>query len=280
MRKYSNKISLTKNSRGIYCLDTSIGCSSGMQNESGGCYNDCYAAKSAKIYGYDFSQTVLRFFENESHKKQIINKINKVKLDFIRIGCSGDPSENWDHCISILKKIDSCNKQIVIITKHWTLLSDEHLSYLSTINVCINTSVSALDKPYLMNKCLNEYNRIKKHCKSILRIVSCDFNINNELGHKYFKIQNNLFKNDDIIDTVFRPSKKNLLVKNNVINVSNAKFITNKNTLVSKYNKSAYLGKCATCHEMCGINIELKNKIHPDKPGIIKQLSLFKSKFK
>lgn len=46
MRGYSNKISLTKNSRGIYSLDTSIGCASGMANEQGGCYNDCYAAKS------------------------------------------------------------------------------------------------------------------------------------------------------------------------------------------------------------------------------------------
>ena len=49
MKEYLNKISLNKNSRGIYSLDTSVGCASGMANEQGGCYNDCYAAKSAKL---------------------------------------------------------------------------------------------------------------------------------------------------------------------------------------------------------------------------------------
>ena len=76
MRTYSNKISLIKNSRGIYILDTSIGCKSGMDYTDGGCYNDCYSAKSAKIYGYDFNQTILRDFIDDKHLKQIINKIN------------------------------------------------------------------------------------------------------------------------------------------------------------------------------------------------------------
>jgi len=67
VREYKNRISLTKNGRGIYSLDTSFGCKSGMENESGGCYHDCYAAKSAKLYGYDFSKTVLRGFDNEAH---------------------------------------------------------------------------------------------------------------------------------------------------------------------------------------------------------------------
>ena len=104
MRDYSPKISLTQNSRGIYSLDTSIGCNSGMTNEKGGCYGDCYAAKSAKLYGYDFSKTVLRDFVNEKHRRKIVDGINRVKLDFIRIGTSGDPSENWEHTIKIIKK--------------------------------------------------------------------------------------------------------------------------------------------------------------------------------
>ena len=86
MRNYSNKIALIENQRGIYCLDTSIGCASGMANTEGGCYNDCYAAKSAKIYGYDFSKTVLRYFENRKHERKIITQINNVKMPFIRIG--------------------------------------------------------------------------------------------------------------------------------------------------------------------------------------------------
>ena len=85
MRKYSNIISLTRNSRGIYSLDTSIGCASGMKNEQGGCYNDCYAYKSAKIYGYDFNTTILRDFRNEKHRQEILNKkaSDKIRNNFI-----------------------------------------------------------------------------------------------------------------------------------------------------------------------------------------------------
>ena len=275
MKSYSNKISLTKNSRGIYSLDTSIGCSSGMTNEPGGCYNDCYAAKSAKIYGYDFGKTVLRRFENENHRRRVMGQINRAKLDFIRIGCSGDPSEDWAHTVSILKKIDKCNKQIVIITKHWTLLTDEQLAYFATINVCVNTSVSALDKPHLRQSCLEQYHRLKPYCKSILRVVSCDFNLKNAKGHELSKIQHDLFKNEDTLDTVLRVNKNNHLVVDGVINVKEMVFLGQK-TLASKFNKKTYFGKCSTCHEMCGVRIDLENKIHPDKPGIVKQIDLFK----
>jgi hypothetical protein len=274
MREYSNKISLTKNSRGIYTLDTSIGCASGMSNEVGGCYNDCYAAKSAKLYGYDFSKTVFRDFLNEKHRREIVKEINKIPLNFVRIGTSGDPSENWEHTINVIKKIDKCNKEIVIITKHWTILTDEQLKYFETINITINTSVSALDKPDLLNNCVEQYKRLKPYCKSILRIVSCDFNLNNIQGHKLAKIQSELFLNENTLDTVLRVNKKNDLVKNGVINVKQSKFL-GKNALISKYNKKTYFGKCSTCKEMCGLNINQDVKTYPQKRGIIKQTKLF-----
>lgn len=275
MREYSNIISLTKNSRGIYSLDTSIGCFSGMNNEKNGCYNDCYAAKSAKLYGYDFNKTVLRYFESEKHRRLILNRINNVKLDFIRIGTSGDPSENWEHTISILKKIDKCNKQIVIITKHWKNLTQEQLEYLSTINVCINTSVSALDKKELLENSINQYNILKKYCKSILRVVSCNFNLDNDIGKKLNKIQLDLFKNENTLDTVLRLNKNNNLVKDGIVNVQYTTFL-GKKSLVSKYDKKTYFGKCSTCKEMCGVNISIENKQYPDKKGITKQLKLYK----
>lgn len=274
MREYSNKISLTKNSRGIYSLDTSIGCKSGLENEDKGCFNDCYAAKSAKLYGYDFSKTVLRYFSSEKHRKQTISKINKIPLDFVRIGTSGDPSENWEHTINILKKIQNCNKEIVIICKHWTNLTIEQMEYLSTINICINTSTSALDKPYLIENALKQYNLLKKYCKSVLRIVSCDFNIDNTRGHELFKIQSELFKNDNIIDTVLRLNKNNQLIKNGIVNIKESKFL-GKKAIISKFNKKTYFGKCSTCLEMCGVKLKVENRIYPDKKGIIKQNKLF-----
>jgi hypothetical protein len=274
MRNYSNKISLTKNSRGIYSLDPSFGCNSGLNYEKNGCYGDCYAAKSSKLYGYDFSKTVLRYFENEYHRRKIVSQINKIPLDFIRMGTMGDPSENWDHTIDICKKIKSINKEIVIITRHWTKLNDNHLEFLSNANICINTSISALDDNLLLENCLTQYNLLKKYCKSVLRIVSCDFNKENESGLKLSKVQELLFKNDSIIDTVLRISKNNKYYKKSIINVKKTKFL-GKNAIVSKYNKKTYFGKCSSCLEMCGLNVKVENKIYPEKKGILKQLKIF-----
>lgn len=274
MKEYSNKISLIKNSRGIYCIDTSIGCSSGMLANEGGCYNDCYAAKSAKMYGYDFSKTVLRYFINDTHKKEIARQINKISLDFVRIGCSGDPSENWQHAIDIIKVISWSNKEIVIITKHWTDLTNDHLEFLSTINVCINTSVSALDNAEQLTHSIYQYNRIKKYCKSILRIVSCDFNLNNSEGIRLSKIQHILFKNESTLDTVFRPNKNNKLISEGIINAKTGVFNGHK-ALMSKFNKKTYIGKCGSCKEMCGINIKNNNYDYLNTKKLLKQQSIF-----
>lgn len=251
-----------------------MGCQSGMQNEHNGCYGDCYAAKSAKLYGYDFSMTVLRYFENRKHETKIVNQINKIPLDFVRIGTMGDPSENWEHCISIIKVIQRANKEIVIITKHWTILTDEQLEYLKTVNVCFNTSVSALDKPHIISRALEQFNRIKKYCKSLLRIVSCDFNLQNQTGLELSVIQKSLFKNSDVIDTILRVNKNNPLAKLGVINIKPAKFL-GKKTHISKYNKKTYFGKCSTCTEMCGVRIDNPNYAYTDKRFLIKQQTLF-----
>jgi len=241
MRNYSPIISLTKNSRGIYSLDTSIGCKSGMENELGGCYNDCYAAKSAKLYGYDFSKTILRSFKDEKHRKKIVIQISKIPMPFIRIGTSGDPSENWAHTLKILEQIQGCNKEIVIITKHWTNLTLNQINSLSKMNVCVNTSVSALDKKELRENCICQHKRMSKSFKCILRIVSCDFNKDHTEGLKFSKIQDSLFKNKNVIDTILRVNKSNKLISNEIINVEKTKFL-GKNAIVSKYKKSTYFG--------------------------------------
>lgn len=264
MKQYKSIISLSKNERGIWDLDTIKGCKSGLLENPKGCYNDCYAFKTAKRYGIDFSQSIKRYFENETHRNLIVKQIEKIDMPFIRIGCSGDPSENWEHTINIIKQIKensqlslfdiSSKKQIVIITRHWNTLTDEQLIELSKYNICVNTSVSALDNERLISKSLNEYNRLKPYCKSILRVVSCDFNELNSIGKQKVEIQRKLFKNENVIDTVFRPSSKNEFVINEIINVKKMGFMKSK-ALVSKFNKKTYLGKCNTCLEMCGLTI-------------------------
>jgi len=264
MRTYKSIISLSKNERGIWDLDTIKGCKSGMLENPKGCYNDCYAFKTANRYGIDFSKSIERNFENEAHKQQIIRQIEKIDMSFIRIGCAGDPSENWEHTIKIIKEIRdssqlsffdiSYKKQIVIITRHWNVLTDKQLNEIKKYNICINTSVSALDNDLLINTDLTQYERLKPFCKSVLRIVSCDFNEENVIGKEKAEIQRKLFKNLNVIDTVFRPSKNNEFVKQNIINVKKMAFMKSKQ-LISKFNKKAFTGKCENCLEMCGINL-------------------------
>lgn len=263
MREYTNKITLTENSRGIYSLDPSLGCSSGMLNKPKGCYNDCYAARYSKKYGYDFSKTVLRYFESESHKHRIIKQISKIKMPFIRMGTSGDPSENWAHTVNICEAIskkyqlslfDQQEKEIVIITKHWTKLTNDQLKTISKYKICINTSVSALDDPNLLNDALEQYERLKPYCKSILRVVSCDFNKKNKKGKELAAIQDMLFRHNPVLDTVFRCNPSNPLVKDGIINIKKTKFL-GKKCYVSKYNRKTYFGNCANCLEQCGVKM-------------------------
>ena len=100
-----------------------MGCNSGVKDDKKGCFSDCYAARNARIYGYDFSKNVLRNFKDEKHLNSIIRKINRLEFPFIRMGNSGDPSEDWEHTIKILELLKGTNKEFVIITKHLNKLT-------------------------------------------------------------------------------------------------------------------------------------------------------------
>lgn len=254
MRRYSGTISLSMNSRDLWSIDTVIGCASGMKQGKYGCYDDCYSARASIRYGYDFSNVVLRFFRDEKHKEKVISKINKIEQGFIRIGNSGDPSENWPHAFEIIKQLEGITKPIVIITKHWKPIPDEYLLLMRKYNIIVNTSVSALDEPNITKLALKQYERLKPFCKSVLRIVTCDFNTYNPVGFEMALRQDKLLLIDEnYIDTVFRPSSTNKYVLGNVINVKKKKFLKSK-VIVSKLNKSSFLGSCVNCNEKCGAN--------------------------
>lgn len=251
MTYYSNNISLIKNSRGVYDLDPSKGCFSGMNNNNKGCYGECYAFKQARQYGYDFKKTVFRDFENIEHLNLIRKKIFPNDVEFIRFGVSGDPSENWCHTLKIINLIYGI-KPIVVITKHWNNLSNNQLNEIKKYNLCINTSISALDSPKQLNNRLEQYNKLKKYCKSVLRVVSCDFNTNNLKGLSLNETQKTLFNNKNVIDNVLRVSLKNDLVLMGVINIQKLKFLTSE-TYFSKKYKSSYIGSCYNCPDKCGL---------------------------
>lgn len=252
MRSYSNKITLTKNGRGIWTLDTIMGCKSGVLKDKKGCFSDCYAARNARIYGYDFSENILRDFEDEKHLKSIIKKINNLDFPFIRLGNSGDPSENWEHTICVLEKLKEVNKEFIIITRHWNELSINQLKRIKNLNICINTSISPIDED--LHKNIHQYELLKKYCKSILRCVSFNFNVKNKKGLNYSLIQNWIFNNYDVLDTVFRCSKSNPLYKDGIINIKETKFL-GKKCYVSKNNPKTFFGKCDSCLEKCGLHL-------------------------
>lgn len=252
MKEYKNTITLTKNGRGIWTLDPIMGCKTGLEKNSKGCFSDCYAARTARIYGYDFSKNVLRYFNNEKHLKSIINKINKLDFDFIRMGNSGDPSEDWEHTISILEKLKGINKEVVIITRHWNKLTINQLERICKLNVCINTSISPIDDD--LHSSIEQYEILKKYCKSILRCVSFDFNTKNSKGMEYSMVQDWVFNTYDVLDTVFRCSKSNPLYKDGIIRIKETKFL-GKKCNISKFNRKTYFGNCDNCIEKCGVNM-------------------------
>lgn len=265
MKTYKELITLNKNTRGCYILDTIKGCSYVSNHENRGCYSDCYAKKIADRYGFNFHKTVNRNFykkENQfylfgfsdiSHINNIIKKIKSIDMPFIRIGEMGDPSYNWEHTINICKEISIACKPIVIITKHWKIIPDYLLEDIRKLNLCINTSVSALDTEEQLRHKLNQFFRIKRICNSVLRIVSCDFNKENSDGLSMSIVQDELFKITPHIDTIFRPSQYNPFVLKNIINIKKVKFLRSK-VIASVFKENTYFGMCNTCPDMCGIN--------------------------
>jgi len=264
MKEFKDIITLNKNSRGCYILDTVKGCNVCAKEKPLGCYDNCYAKNIASRYGFNFSNPVKRDFDRVENQfclfglddsidsNNLIDNIRNIDMPFVRIGEMGDPSENWTHTIDVCKKIAIAGKPIVIITKHWQTIPNDLLDTLSNFNICINSSISALDSKQEIEHRLAQYNRLKPYCNSILRIVSCDFNLNNDEGMKRNYIQNTLLSNAKILETVFRPSSNNPLVTNKVINVKKMQFLRGK-VLASVRNVNVYMGMCTDCPDMCGL---------------------------
>lgn len=271
MKTYKGVITLNKNSRGCYIIDTVKGCTAGSLHGGKGCYGDCYAKNIADRYGFDFLTVKARKFEentdqvylfglgDETHKNKILKEIRAADMPFVRIGEMGDPSLDWAHTLKVVGEIAPAGKPIVIITKHWKAIPEESLEDLAKWGLCINTSVSALDSGKELEHRLRQFERLKSVCNSVLRIVSCDFNMENADGFDRAIVQEELFKigGANALDTVFRPGPKNVFVEKNIIKTSRVKFMRSM-VLASVYNKDTYRGMCGTCPEMCGISLTPK----------------------
>ena len=264
MKKYKSEITLIKNNRGCYIIDTVKGRGGVNEENPRGCYGDCYANNIASRYGFDFRNTVNRDFKRDTeqlylfgfkdqrHENEIIEMIKKIDMPFVRVGEMGDPSQDWEHTLNICEIIAQAKKKIVIITKHWKSIPENFLPKLKNLDITINTSVSALDDTIDLDYRLGQYNRLKPYCNSVLRIVSCEFNLENEIGQIRSFIQEKLFMNENIINTVFRPNINNPLVTNKIIIVKKVKFLKSS-VLASCFGDAVYFGDCKHCPDMCGV---------------------------
>lgn len=274
MKTFKSAITLVRNSRGCYILDTVKGCSI-VNTQPNGCYDDCYAKSIADRYRLDFGKTVARQFtpdaptaqvplfdfKDDAHLASIISAIRKIPMPFVRIGEMGDPSWDWQHTLSVCEQIKPAGKPIVIITKHWAPIPDDLLPALD--GICVNTSVSALDDVDDMDARLKQYHRLKPYCRSVLRIVSCAFDETTDEGRARAAVQEWLFDNENTLDTVFRPSKTNSFLARGVIKVTDRPFLRKARVLASVYNPATYLGHCSTCPDMCGVNERESNAQEP-----------------
>lgn len=193
---------------------------------------------------YNFRNLVYRDFIDEEHIKNIWKRISKI--EFVRLWTMCDPSSDWEHTIKIIEKIRPYINNIVVITKHWTKLSEEQMKKLEWI--CINTSISALDSPQKIEYRISMYRKLKAYCNSILRVNTCDF-----IDERLKKLQNFLLSQEKVIDNILRIPKNHELVINWIIKVEPIEFINWKSVYASVYNKNAYFWNCYDCPDKCGI---------------------------
>src|SRR5947209_7446707 len=119
-RQYKPILTITENEKGVLDIDTVKGCTMGMRAyPDGGCYNECYAAKTATRYGIDFTKSVSRQFAGLWHRTTLLKLLVAHPATWYRIGTAGDPCHDWTHTIAVIRDFRWANKPAVIITKHW-----------------------------------------------------------------------------------------------------------------------------------------------------------------
>jgi hypothetical protein len=265
MKTYRPYLSASVNRKGVLDIDTVKGCSLGMKKyPEGGCYGLCYAAKTAKFYGYDFSKSVSRKFSSGNGrqlplfdskviygKKEIKNLVKNHNLKWFRIGTMGDPCHDWELTLLLCEWLGKY-KTPVVITKHWIKIPERMIERFLASNAVFNTSISPLDNSEERDTRLKQFNRIKEvGIRSVLRVVSCKFG-DTKRGKKLKKIQLELFNNYPIIDNPLRIPATDKRIERGDILTEKVKDM-NTYSFISLNNKATYLGKCQDCPDQCGV---------------------------
>lgn len=252
-RRYRSVLTAEVNGKGVLDVDTVKGCSSGMQAyPEGGCYGECYAYKLAARYGIDFTTSVSRRFQGREHTATVRRLMLAHNSTWYRVGTFGDPCHDWECTITVCKALWHTHKQPVIISKHWTPMTDDQLVRLRKTGAVMNVSVSGLDTVEELAHRLEQRDRITDHgIRSVLRVVTCQYG-GSEWGRARQERQDYLLAMAPVIDNPLRPSHTNprvlngdILAQHNPTSIGGGKFI-------SLHAPDIHIGHCRTCPDQCG----------------------------
>ena len=273
-RHYLPILTAVENHKGVLDVDTVKGCTLGMKvRPEGGCYEECYAAKTAARYGIDFSVSVSRKL-TPWNRINVFQVIKNFHASWYRIGTAGDPCHDWENTIEVIEAMHATGKQAVIITKHWITLSDDQIIRLGMLDACVNTSTSGLDTEQETKHRVRQINRLKSFgVESVNRVVTCDYG-DTEWARPRKARQDYLLTITPMIDNPLRADKLNKHVVAGDIKLSRIEEAIGGGKFVSLHDPHVYLGTCALCPDQCGAK---KVELLSVEPSTVLQTTMFEA---
>ena len=253
LRKYKPVLTVSENQKGVLDVDTVKGCTIGMQaRPDGGCYGECYAAKTAHQYGIDFTLSVSRKL-TPWNRTDVFFAVKNYHASWYRIGTAGDPSHDWDNTLEVCEFLRDTGKIPVIITKHWIPLSNSHVERLVAVSAIVNTSTSGLDTDAQTKYRVGQIERLRAAgVRSINRVVTCDYSGNSDWSIDAKTRQNYLMSIDPVIDNPLRATRANQRVASGEIKLTRVASAIGGGKMVSLHHGGVYLGTCDKCPDQCG----------------------------
>jgi len=253
-RLYLPILTANENRKGVLDVDTVKGCTMGMEAyPQGGCYGECYAARTAIRLGIDFATSVSRQFCGREHRDTIVRRMLTLPAKWYRVGTFGDPCHDWKHTIAVLRALRWTKKIPVVITKHWVPLTDEQIDDLRWLKAVVNTSTSGLDTDEETAHRVAQLERLRAAgVRSINRVVTCNYGTS-EWARRCNDKQDYLLSLVPVIDNPLRPRKSNPHAVNRDIIVARRAESIGGGKIVSLHIPSVYLGTCSTCPDQCGV---------------------------
>lgn len=251
-RLYLPFLSASENEKGVLDVDTVKGCTIGMRSHEGGCYGECYAAKTASRYGIDFATSVTRRLTPEN-RGIVFRAVRDHEASWYRIGVAGDPCHDWAYTLEVCEYLETTGKVPVIITKHWMPLTDEQIDGFCELGTVFNTSVSGFDTDAQLVHRVRQIQRLKlAGIRSIARVVTCEFG-KTEWGRAAKYKQDFLLTLAPVIDNPLRADKSSPRVVSGDILLTRRADSIGGGKFVSLHNPDVYLGNCKSCPDQCGV---------------------------